>query len=165
MQIWDTRSMKELSNFSGGTAPINCAAWHPVHEELFVSGDHEGNIRYWLSSRKGPQVQFLPKISSIEDDQVRITWESVWGGQILSLIQPATCQSVSEDFLGRITSVLHSRQLGHRWTSLFFSYMLKIGVKTRQREATLKADTINSSIIVTDMTFFCKTDKQKSGVV
>lgn len=48
--------MKELSNFASGQAPINCAAWHPIQEELFVSGDHEGNLMFWLSSRQGPQV-------------------------------------------------------------------------------------------------------------
>ena len=59
LQIWDTRTMKELSNFTGAQAPINCAAWHPVHEDVFVSGGHDGTVLLWLASRAGAQVQSL----------------------------------------------------------------------------------------------------------
>ena len=51
--------MKELSNFTGAQAPINCAAWHPVHEDVFVSGGHDGTVLLWLASQAGAQVESL----------------------------------------------------------------------------------------------------------
>lgn len=48
--------MKELSNFTGAQGPINCASWHPVHEDVFVSGGHDGALLFWLANRTGIQV-------------------------------------------------------------------------------------------------------------
>ena len=60
LQIWDTRNMKELSNFAGSQAPINCAAWHPIQEEVFVTGSHDGTILFWCASRPNAQVMTSP---------------------------------------------------------------------------------------------------------
>ena len=52
--------MKELSSFSGSQAPLNCAAWHPIHEDVFVTGGHDGTILFWCASRSDIQVSPEP---------------------------------------------------------------------------------------------------------
>ena len=48
--------LKELGSYKGHTRDVMCAAWHPVHEELFASGSQDGALLYWLVSRSAPQV-------------------------------------------------------------------------------------------------------------
>ena len=56
-QVWDLRMLKELNTYRGGhTRDVACAVWHPVHEELFSSGSHDGSLVYWLVSRDNPQA-------------------------------------------------------------------------------------------------------------
>ena len=55
-QAWDLRKLQELRTFRGHTKDVLCAAWHPVHEELFASGGHDGGLLYWLASRPRPQA-------------------------------------------------------------------------------------------------------------
>lgn len=55
-QVWDLRALRELRTYRGHTKDVLCAAWHPVHEELFASGGYDGSLLYWLASRPGPQV-------------------------------------------------------------------------------------------------------------
>ena len=56
-QVWDLRKLQELRTFRGHTKDVLCAGWHPVHEELFASGGHDGGLLYWLASRPGPQAR------------------------------------------------------------------------------------------------------------
>lgn len=50
MQVFDARMMRKLATFRGHQADVTCAAWHPWHEDLFVSGSHDGTILHWLVS-------------------------------------------------------------------------------------------------------------------
>ena len=58
--MWDLRTLRELRTFRGHTKDVLCAAWHPVHEELFASGGYDGGLLYWLASRPGPQARAFP---------------------------------------------------------------------------------------------------------
>ena len=57
LQLYDIRMLKELASFRGHNRDVTYASWHPVHEELFVSGGHDGSMIYWLASRSAPQVR------------------------------------------------------------------------------------------------------------
>eukprot|EP01134_Creolimax_fragrantissima_P003722 CFRG3722T1 len=48
VKVYDMRTLRELDSFKGHRKEVNCVAWHPVHERLFVSGCAEGSIFYWL---------------------------------------------------------------------------------------------------------------------
>lgn len=49
--------LKELGSYAGHARDVMCAAWHPLHEELFCSGSQDGTLMYWLLSRSAPQVR------------------------------------------------------------------------------------------------------------
>lgn len=38
LQLYDVRMQRELISFRGHNRDVTYAAWHPLHEELFVSG-------------------------------------------------------------------------------------------------------------------------------
>jgi polyadenylation factor subunit 2 len=57
VQVYDARMLKELASFKGHNKDVICAAWHPWHEDMFVSGGYDGDLLYWLVSQpSGPQV-------------------------------------------------------------------------------------------------------------
>lgn len=58
--------LREVRTFRGHTKDVLCAAWHPVHEELFASGGYDGSLLYWLASRPGPQVPALTALQSFD---------------------------------------------------------------------------------------------------
>lgn len=37
-QLYDVRMQRELASFRGHNKDVTYATWHPLHEELFVSG-------------------------------------------------------------------------------------------------------------------------------
>ncbi|KAK9814492.1 hypothetical protein WJX72_006740 [[Myrmecia] bisecta] len=56
-KVFDVRTQRELATFKGHARDVTCAAWHPVHEELFMSGSYDGSLIYWLLSRSEPQAE------------------------------------------------------------------------------------------------------------
>eukprot|EP00955_Chlamydomonas_euryale_P003280 35163-Chlamydomonas_euryale.AAC.1 len=56
MQVFDARMQRELATFKGHTRDVTSIAWHPLHEELFVSGSWDGCLMTWLLSRPEPQL-------------------------------------------------------------------------------------------------------------
>ncbi len=50
------RTQKEIATYRGHNRDVTCAAWHPLHEELFASGGYDGSLMYWLVSDPEPQV-------------------------------------------------------------------------------------------------------------
>lgn len=56
-QVYDARMLRELATFRGHAKDVICADWHPIHEDLFVSGSYDGSLCYWLVSHpNGPQA-------------------------------------------------------------------------------------------------------------
>lgn len=56
LQLFDVRMQRELVSFRGHNRDVTHASWHPTHEELFVSGGHDGSMIFWLAGRQVPQV-------------------------------------------------------------------------------------------------------------
>ncbi|PRW56172.1 flowering time control FY-like isoform X1 [Chlorella sorokiniana] len=56
-KLYDVRMQRELISFRGHNRDVTYAAWHPLHEELFVSGGHDGSMIFWLASRQAPQAE------------------------------------------------------------------------------------------------------------
>lgn len=56
-RVYDVRMQREAAAFVGQGRDVTCAAWHPMHEELFCSGGHEGSLTYWLVGRAAPQAE------------------------------------------------------------------------------------------------------------
>lgn len=55
--------MRKLAVLRGHQADVTCAAWHPWHEDLCVSGSYDGNILHWLVSHPSePQVNDSGKL-------------------------------------------------------------------------------------------------------
>ena len=50
VRLFDIRTMRELQRFRGHQTEVTSIAWHPVHEDLFVSGDRQGRLAYWLTN-------------------------------------------------------------------------------------------------------------------
>ncbi|BDA50841.1 pre-mRNA 3' end processing protein WDR33 [Coccomyxa sp. Obi] len=56
-KVYDARMLRELATFRGHAKDVICAEWHPIHEDLFVSGSYDGSLCYWLVSLpNGPQA-------------------------------------------------------------------------------------------------------------
>ncbi|ONM34535.1 Flowering time control protein FY [Zea mays] len=71
IKLYDIRSMKELQSFRGHTKDVTALAWHPFHEEYFVSGSFDGAIFHWLVGHEAPQIE----ISNAHDSSV---WDLSW---------------------------------------------------------------------------------------
>lgn len=56
-KLFDVRMQRELASFRGHNRDVTYASWHSVHEELFVSGGHDGSMIFWLASRSAPQAE------------------------------------------------------------------------------------------------------------
>lgn len=57
LKVFDARMGRELSSYRGHNRDVLCAEWHPLHEELFASGAHDGSLVYWLVGRGSPQAE------------------------------------------------------------------------------------------------------------
>ncbi|CAK0784656.1 hypothetical protein CVIRNUC_007860 [Coccomyxa viridis] len=56
--VFDARMMRKLAVLRGHQADVTCAAWHPWHEDLLVSGSYDGSILHWLVSHPSePQAE------------------------------------------------------------------------------------------------------------
>jgi hypothetical protein len=56
-RVYDIRMQAELATFIGHGKDITVSSWHTVHEELFVSGGHDGSLCFWLVGRQGVQAE------------------------------------------------------------------------------------------------------------
>jgi WD40 repeat protein len=48
IKMFDIRTMKEIQTFRGHKREVTALAWHPFHEDMFVSGGFDGQIYYWI---------------------------------------------------------------------------------------------------------------------
>lgn len=58
--VHDMRMRRALASFRGPSKDVVCAAWHPIHEDLFVAGGNNGSLLYWLASRPEAPVGAVP---------------------------------------------------------------------------------------------------------
>ncbi|KAG5408413.1 hypothetical protein IGI04_004732 [Brassica rapa subsp. trilocularis] len=75
VKLYDIRTMKELESFRGHKKDLSnsfkALAWHPIHEEYFVSGSADGSICHWIIGHENPQIE----ISNAHDNSV---WDLAW---------------------------------------------------------------------------------------
>lgn len=57
MQVYDIRTLRELSTFRGHGRDVVSAAWHPIHEDVFASGGHDGGLMLWIMGYTDPQCE------------------------------------------------------------------------------------------------------------
>ena len=60
IKLFDVRTMKEMQTFVGHPHEVVSLAWHPIHEQLFCSGDYKGGLYFWMAgteSNVGSVVQ------------------------------------------------------------------------------------------------------------
>ncbi|XP_054769067.2 pre-mRNA 3' end processing protein WDR33-like [Lytechinus pictus] len=71
VKLFDIRMMKELFTFRGHKKEATAIAWHPIHEDMFVSGGSDGGILFW-------QVGHDKEIGGIEEAHESIIWGLAW---------------------------------------------------------------------------------------
>jgi len=47
VKLFDIRMMKELQTFRAHAKEVDCVAWHPVFDDVFVSGGGDGDMYFW----------------------------------------------------------------------------------------------------------------------
>lgn len=73
LKLYDVRMLKEVASFAGHGKDVTCCAWHPQHEELFVSGAVDGSLMFWLAGR--PDAQGEGCIPAAHEAAV---WSTAW---------------------------------------------------------------------------------------
>jgi WD40 repeat protein len=59
IKLWDLRNLADpIRTFQGQGAAVTSLAWHPVHEDMWVSGGMDGSLAYWLADKDKPQANF-----------------------------------------------------------------------------------------------------------
>jgi polyadenylation factor subunit 2 len=48
LKIFDIRTMRELEVYRGHNSDVTSLAWHPLHENLLVSGAYNGSLIHWI---------------------------------------------------------------------------------------------------------------------
>ncbi|PIA43555.1 hypothetical protein AQUCO_01900148v1 [Aquilegia coerulea] len=66
--------MKELESFRGHQKDVTALAWHPFHEEYFVSGSYEGSIFHLLVGHENPLVEVC---GAHENSVWDLAWHSI----------------------------------------------------------------------------------------
>jgi polyadenylation factor subunit 2 len=49
IKLYDLRTMTEFQVFKRHQKEVSSLAWHPFHEELFVSGGFDGSLGFWIT--------------------------------------------------------------------------------------------------------------------
>lgn len=70
-KIYDIRMQAELASFVGHGTDITQAAWHPLQEDMFVSGGHDGSMAFWLAGRN----KILNKVPAAHEGSI---WTFAW---------------------------------------------------------------------------------------
>jgi polyadenylation factor subunit 2 len=78
-KVFDIRMLKDLQTFRGHLRDCTTASWHPVHEELFVSGGYDGSMLYWQVGEEGGPV------AEVRGGHEAAIWSLAWNplGHIL----------------------------------------------------------------------------------
>eukprot|EP00117_Sycon_ciliatum_P043167 scpid81393/ scgid31290/ pre-mRNA 3&apos; WD repeat-containing protein 33; WD repeat-containing protein WDC146 len=71
IKLWDIRMMKELVTFRGHKKEVHAVAWHPIHEDLCVSGGGDGSLLFWMSNTD-------KAVGAIETAHEGAVWSLAW---------------------------------------------------------------------------------------
>eukprot|EP00475_Leptophrys_vorax_P006353 TRINITY_DN13920_c0_g1_i1.p1 TRINITY_DN13920_c0_g1~~TRINITY_DN13920_c0_g1_i1.p1 ORF type:complete len:517 (-),score=126.83 TRINITY_DN13920_c0_g1_i1:54-1496(-) len=75
IKLWDVRMMREIYTYRGHQHEVTSIAWHPHTEELFASGDFEGNVLFWTVGWPNPQAEIL---AAHQSPQGAAIWDMAW---------------------------------------------------------------------------------------
>ncbi|XP_072021412.1 pre-mRNA 3' end processing protein WDR33-like [Amphiura filiformis] len=70
-KLFDIRTMKEMYVFRGHKKEATAISWHPIHEDLFVSGGSDGSLLFW-------QIGNDKEVGAIESAHDSIVWSLAW---------------------------------------------------------------------------------------
>eukprot|EP01147_Barroeca_monosierra_P004335 gene4335-6639_t len=79
IKLVDIRMMKEVHVYRAHQKEVNSLAWHPIHEQLFVSGGANGDVFFWMQGSETP-------VGDLEKAHDSHIWDVSWHplGHILS---------------------------------------------------------------------------------
>ena len=55
--VFDIRTQQAVGQYKGHAKEVCSAAWHPWHEDMWVSGGHDGDMLFWLLGQDTPQAE------------------------------------------------------------------------------------------------------------
>jgi WD40 repeat protein len=59
LKLWDLRALDEpIRDYACENKGVTSIAWHPVHEDMWVSGGMDGSMSYWVSQHEHAQASF-----------------------------------------------------------------------------------------------------------
>lgn len=113
-RVFDIRTNKEIQRFIGHDLCVNCATWHPTHEDMFVSGSKDGSVLSWLIGYHEPLIKRLQKH---ETNITTLAWHPI--GNILTTgsynsylyfwvrARPAEVfsETVATDYFGKVEDI------------------------------------------------------------
>ncbi|KAJ5071748.1 wd40 repeat protein [Anaeramoeba ignava] len=73
IKLFDIRMFKEVQTYKGHEAEVVSIAWHPLDENIFVSGDLNGKIKFWITTQDDP----FP-VQTIEDAHEGSIFDLAW---------------------------------------------------------------------------------------
>ncbi|EGD75123.1 hypothetical protein PTSG_06778 [Salpingoeca rosetta] len=71
IKLYDIRMMKEVHTYRAHRKEVNSLAWHPLYEDMFVSGGADGDLHFWLQGTETP-------IGSMERAHEAHIWDLSW---------------------------------------------------------------------------------------
>lgn len=71
IKIYDIRTMREVQSFRGHAQQVTCMEWHPVHEDFFASGSHDGAVCFWRVGEGEP-------VAAIPSAHQSAVWDLDW---------------------------------------------------------------------------------------
>jgi polyadenylation factor subunit 2 len=64
IKVWDLRMLRETQTLKAHKREVTALQWHPFIEQLFVSGAHDGDIRYWTMGSVNSFIAIIDKLLS-----------------------------------------------------------------------------------------------------
>lgn len=65
-KLFDVRMQAEIATFVGHGSDITQVAWHPLQEDVFVSGGHDGSMCFWLAGSDS----YVEKVPGVHDGTI-----------------------------------------------------------------------------------------------
>ncbi|EDQ85808.1 uncharacterized protein MONBRDRAFT_34049 [Monosiga brevicollis MX1] len=72
VKLFDLRTMKEMQTFRAHEGQVDVVAWHPIHNDLFVSSSGKGGLHFWLAGTSSA----LGSIPNAHNDA--FIWDLAW---------------------------------------------------------------------------------------
>lgn len=71
IRCYDIRMLRPFCTFRGHRREVTSLKWHPVHEDMFVSGSYDGHVYYWIVGESDP-------VATIRGAHQSSIWDMDW---------------------------------------------------------------------------------------